>query len=103
VACREEVAAPGALPLISERCRVRAEPGGSVQGIAHWPYPASVTVPDFQSVMRPILVALGDGEPRPVQTIRSMVAEALGVSEEDQEELLASGKQTRYPTGLGGR
>lgn len=27
VACREEVAAPGAPPLIYERCRVRAEPG----------------------------------------------------------------------------
>ena len=51
--------------------------------------------------MRPILVALGDGEPRPVQTIRSMVAEALGVSEEDQDELLASGKQTRYSNRIG--
>lgn len=60
-----------------------------------------MTVPDFQSVMRPILVALGDGEPRPVQTIRSMVADALGVSEEDQKELLASGKQTRYSNRIG--
>jgi restriction system protein len=51
--------------------------------------------------MRPILVARGDGEPRPVQAIRSLVAEALNVSEDDQEELLGSGKQTRYSNRIG--
>lgn len=57
---------------------------------------APVTVPEFQTIMRPTLAALADGEPRSIQSIRSVVAEALGVSEEDQAELLASGKQTRY-------
>lgn len=65
------------------------------------PYSAAVTVPDFQTVMRPILVALSDGKPRPVQSIRALVAEALHVSEEDQEELLSSGKQTRYSNRIG--
>jgi len=55
-----------------------------------------VTVPDFQTIMRPTLVALADGQPRPLQSIRTTVAEALKISEEDQAELLASGKQTRY-------
>jgi restriction system protein len=55
-----------------------------------------VTVPDFQTIMRPTLVALEDGQPRSLQALRTAVAESLSVSEEDQAELLASGKQTRY-------
>lgn len=55
-----------------------------------------VAVPDFQTIMRPTLVALEDGQPRPLQSIRTTVAAALNVSENDQTELLASGKQTRY-------
>lgn len=55
-----------------------------------------VTVPDFQTIMRPTLVALEDGKSRPLQVIRTSVAEALNVSEDDQAEMLASGKQTRY-------
>jgi restriction system protein len=65
------------------------------------PYPSAVTVPDFQTVMRPILAALGDGEPLLVQVIRTLVADALDVSDEDQKELLASGKQTRYSNRIG--
>ena len=51
--------------------------------------------------MRPILLALGDGEPRLVHVIRTLVADALDVSDEDQKELLASGKQTRYSNRIG--
>jgi hypothetical protein len=53
---REEVAAPGALPLISERCRVRAEPVAlglvialrrlSIGGLA--PMPGRATVIDLR-------------------------------------------------------
>lgn len=46
--------------------------------------------------MRPTLVALEDGKPHSIQQIREQVAGALGVSDEDQEELLPSGKQTTY-------
>jgi restriction system protein len=55
-----------------------------------------MAVPDFQTIMRPALEALGDGEPRSLQEIRASVADALGVSEEDQAQLLPSGKQTTY-------
>jgi len=55
-----------------------------------------MTVPDFQTIMRPLLVALEDGAPRSLKVLRAAVAEALNVSEDDQAELLASGKQTRY-------
>ncbi|MGC5584131.1 restriction endonuclease [Ornithinimicrobium sp. W1665] len=55
-----------------------------------------MAVPDFQTVMRPILDALSNGDPHTLQQIRGEVATTLGVTEEDQEELLPSGKQTTY-------
>lgn len=47
-------------------------------------------------MMRPTLAALEDGKAHTLQQIREAVAVALGVTEEDQEELLPSGKQTTY-------
>lgn len=55
-----------------------------------------MTVPDFQTVMRPILVALGDEAPQALSQIRASVAEVLAVSDEDQQEMLPSGKQTTF-------
>lgn len=55
-----------------------------------------MAVPDFQTVMRPTLVALSDNKAHTLQQIRGAVATALEVSEEDQEQLLPSGKQTTY-------
>jgi restriction system protein len=46
--------------------------------------------------MRPTLVALEDAQAHTLQQIRDAVAGTLGVSPEDQEELLPSGKQTTY-------
>lgn len=46
--------------------------------------------------MRPTLVALADGQAHTLQQIRDEVAVVLNVSEEDQEQLLPSGKQTTY-------
>ncbi len=46
--------------------------------------------------MRPSLVALASGEPKSLQFIREAVAQALGVNEDDQAQLLPSGKQTTY-------
>lgn len=59
-------------------------------------YCAAVAVPDFQTVMRPTLVALEDGVAHTLQEIREAVAVALAVTEADQEQLLPSGKQTTY-------
>lgn len=46
--------------------------------------------------MRPALAALDGREPQSLQVIRGFVAEALGVREEEQAQLLPSGKQTTY-------
>jgi restriction endonuclease Mrr len=40
-----------------------------------------VPIPDFQSLMRPLLVMLADGEERPVQVIRDTLAEQFGLTE----------------------
>jgi restriction system protein len=53
-------------------------------------------LPDFQTIMRPILVSLTTGEGLSLPQIRALVAEDLGVTDDDQQILLPSGKQTTY-------
>lgn len=60
-----------------------------------------MSVPDFQTIMRPTLVALDGGWPVSVQDLRTSVATALDVSDGDLAELLGSGKQTRFANRVG--
>ena len=55
-----------------------------------------MSVPDFQTLMRPILVALSDGQTHSSRQVREVIAATLGLSDEDQAELLPSGRQTTY-------
>ena len=55
-----------------------------------------MAIPDFQTAMRPTLAFLGDGSDHTLQQIREAVATALDVSDQDQEQLLPSGRQTTY-------
>jgi restriction system protein len=55
-----------------------------------------VSIPDFQTLMRPVLVAIDGGEPKSQAQIRDIVATALNVSDEDRQEMLPSGKQARF-------
>lgn len=55
-----------------------------------------MTIPDFQTIMRPILERLSTDGPLPLPEIRARVAEDLAVSATDQQELLPSGKQTTW-------
>lgn len=67
--------------------RAAGRPALVVQGVAEaLPLPDGA-VPDFQTVMRPTLVSLNDGKAHTLQQIREAVATALGVNEEDQEQL----------------
>jgi restriction system protein len=56
----------------------------------------SVAVPDFQTLMCPVLVAIQGDEPKSPAEIRDIVAAALNVSDEDRQVLLPSGKQALY-------
>lgn len=55
-----------------------------------------MAVPDFQSMMLPVLKALADGKPRPIRDVSDSVAESMGISAEDRNELLPSGIQSKW-------
>ena len=60
-------------------------------------------VPDFQSLMLPVLRALSDGAETPVSEVRTRVASAEGLTPEDVRELLPNSSQpvftNRVPLG----
>lgn len=57
----------------------------------------SVAVPDYQSLMLPMLQGLADGEPRRVvPEVTDALAQHFGLTQEDREQLLPSGMQTTF-------
>ena len=54
----------------------------------------SVPIPDFQTVMRPVLEVVNDGRPCPLAEVRNRVADAFGLSDVERREMLPSGRQT---------
>lgn len=55
-----------------------------------------MSVPDFQSMMRPVLQIMADGKPHPIRELSEAVARAMGVSEVDRAERLPSGAQSKW-------
>lgn len=53
-----------------------------------------MAIPDFQSVMRPVLYAVGDGVPLPLSALRVRIADVFQLTEEERKERLPSGNQT---------
>lgn len=53
-----------------------------------------MAMPDFQSVMRPVLEAVGDGEEHVLADVRESVKEAFELSDGERKERLPSGNQT---------
>jgi restriction system protein len=60
-----------------------------------------VAVPDFQSLMRPLLAALEDGTPRPIQVVRGELAREFALTSDDIEELIPSGRVTTFQNRVG--
>jgi restriction system protein len=60
-----------------------------------------MSVPDYQSLMLHLLEATRDGKEHPITEIREAIAQSLGLTERDREELLPSGKQAVYNNRLG--
>jgi len=58
-------------------------------------------VPDYQSLMLPLLSALTDRSDHEVKELRETIAQRLGITDIDRGELLPSGKQTVYDNRLG--
>jgi restriction system protein len=52
-----------------------------------------MSLPDYQWLMLPLLEALADGREHDVRDLRDRIAQRLGVTDSDREELLRSGEQ----------
>jgi restriction system protein len=55
-----------------------------------------MAVPDFQSFFRPLLDLAVDGKVHSVQEAREYIASQFNLSEEDMNDMLSSGTQTRF-------
>ncbi len=53
-----------------------------------------MAIPDFQTLMRPGLQAVGNGESWSLADVREIVKNVFGLTEEDRRERLPSGTQT---------
>lgn len=60
-----------------------------------------MTIPDFQTLMRPALDVLSDGQVRTLGEMRDLLAERMGVTAEDREVLLPSGTQRTFDNRVG--
>src|SRR5207302_2906828 len=59
-----------------------------------------MAVPDFQSLMRPVLDQYADGRERMAKDVREAVAKALHLAGGDIHELAPRGRQTRFANRL---
>lgn len=55
-----------------------------------------MAVPDYESLMRPTLLALADGSERTTRELYDLVAASVGVTDEDRQVLIPSGRQTTF-------
>jgi restriction system protein len=55
-----------------------------------------MAIPDFQSVMLPLVKALGDGQERTMREVTDLLAESFQLTDKEREELLPSGQQSLF-------
>jgi restriction system protein len=60
-----------------------------------------MAIPDFQSVMRPVLAVVADGLPISLKALREQVIEQFQLSEDERHEMLPSGRQTVINNRIG--
>jgi restriction system protein len=56
----------------------------------------SVAVPDFQSLMLPLLKVAADGQPHSLAEAREVLASAFNLTQAERDELLPSGNQSKF-------
>ncbi len=52
-----------------------------------------MTIPDFQTIMLPLLKLMGDSNVRPLAVLRESLSEVFELSDDERLELLPSGTQ----------
>jgi restriction system protein len=60
-----------------------------------------VPIPDFQTVMLPLLQALSDGQERTIKHLTASLADRFGFTEQERNELLPSGQKTIFSNRVG--
>jgi restriction system protein len=55
-----------------------------------------MAIPDFQAIMLPMLRSSGDGAEHSVREVRATLADEMGLTPDEREELLPSGQQPRF-------
>lgn len=58
-------------------------------------------IPDFQTIMQPMLRVMADGQEHPIQDLLDRLAEIFSLSEEEVWELLLSGTQPVFYNRVG--
>jgi restriction system protein len=56
-----------------------------------------VPIPDFQTIMRPMLSLAADGNDHSLSDAREKLAQIFSLTEEEKKALLPSGKQAKFP------
>jgi restriction system protein len=60
-----------------------------------------VAIPDFQTLMRPILAQLQDGQPRAIADVRIALVSEFGLTEEELAQELPSGRAKTFQNRVG--
>ncbi len=55
-----------------------------------------MAIPDFQSVMLPLVEALADGKERTIRELTNLLADQFRLTQEEREEVVPSGQKTRF-------
>ena len=60
-----------------------------------------MAIPDYQTLMRPLLEVLGDGSEHPLRDIRERLAAHFSLTSDEREQMLASGVSTVFTDRVG--
>jgi len=60
-----------------------------------------VPIPDFQTLMRPVLVAHDDGSERSTAALRDEIAAEFSISEVERQEMIPSGRARLFDNRVG--
>src|SRR5688572_26114248 len=60
-----------------------------------------MAIPDFQSVMLPLLQFVSDGKERRMREVISGLADRMGISQEERSQMMPSGQQAYWANRIG--
>lgn len=61
-----------------------------------------MAIPDFQTLMRPVLAHLVDGEVRRTRDVKDSMADAFELTADERAQMLPSGRHAPWTTASGG-